>query len=424
MTTGGKFIISRPENVEISLEYQCSNPLPEATKACTEPPTQPDDKSSDNSSPGNVEDKHNIRDVTNVLDLTKELPDDTVVNKAVLPDKMANDTSVLPDTTDPCGTSDITPPKTDSSSSDAYPDTTISAQALPETTDSTSGVVSIESAVDTTLNLDTTPHMSEQTRTGNLLDAEEVLPDETELETSKHTLPDTTAELMCVNGDVLPDETNPENPKCSLPDATTHEGTNEGNVTLSNMTVQEPPSESAQPPLKPSDSIVSASEETKEKMVGEITLTGLENTNSDSKGNLTLDDMPLGVSGMQPLETSSVISDPADGGVPESIPTTSINSNNLTDQNIEDTKHIAKKARMKSCIIKLTEVSNSEHEKWLTSENSLSQINKTTESIESLSSSSTVSRYNMRSKPVSVSSRPSRKRQCAVNYTEQGVKDS
>ena len=265
------------------------------------------------------------------------------MNEAVLPDKMANDTSVLPDTTDPCGTSDIRPPKTDSSSSDAYPDTTISAQALPETTDSTSGVVSTESAVDTTLNLDKTPHRSEQTRTGNLLDAEEVLPDETELETSKHTLPDTTAELMCVNRDVLPDETNPENPKCSLPDATTHEGTNEGNVTLSNMTVQEPPSESAQPPLKPSDSIVSASEETKEKMVGEITLTGLENTNSDSKGNLTLDDMPLGVSGMQPLETSSVISDPADGGVPESIPTTSINSNNLMDQNIEDTKHIAKK---------------------------------------------------------------------------------
>ena len=149
------------------------------------------------------------------------------------------------------------------------------------------------------------------------------------------------------------------------------------------------------------------------------------NDNSvENDRNLTLDDMPLGVSGMQPLETSSVISDPADGGVLESIPTTSIDSNNLTDQNVEDTKHIAKKARLKSCIIKLMELSNSEHEKWLTSENSSSQINKTTESIESSSSSSTVSRYNMRNRPVSVSSRPSRKRQHAVNYTEQGVKDS
>ena len=258
--------------------------------------------------------------------------------------------------------------------------------------------------------------MSEQTRTGNLLDAEKVSPDETDLETPKHMLPNATAELMCANGDVLPDETNPENPKCTLPDATTHEGTNEGNVTLSDMTMQEPPSETAQPLPEPlentettddiknvSDSIVSASEETKEKIVGEITLTDLKNTNGDSKGNITLDDMPLGVSGMQPLETSSVISDPADGGVPESIPTTSIYSNNLTDQNIEDTKHIAKKVRLKSCIIKLMQLSNLEHEKWLTSENSSSQTNKTTASIESLSSSSTALRYNM-SRPVSISS--------------------
>ena len=106
---------------------------------------------------------------------------------------------------------------------------------------------------------------------------------------------------------------------------------------------------------------------------------------------------------MHPLETSSVISDPADRGVPESIPTTSTNSNNLTDQNAEDTKHIAKKARLKSCIIKLMELSNLECEKWLTSENSSSQINKTIESIESSSSSSTVLRYNMRSRPVSIS---------------------
>ena len=313
VTTGGQFIISRSENVEISLEYQCSNSLPEVTKACTETPTQPIDKSSDNSSPGNVEDKRNIPDVTNVLDLTKELPDDTVVNETVLPDETANETSVLPDTTDPSGTPDITPLKADSSSSDAYPDTTISAQALPETMDSTSGVVSTESAVDTTSNLNNNPHTSDQTRTGILLDAEEVLPDETESVTSKCTLPDKTAELMGAKGDVLPDETNPESPKCTLPDATTQDRmlTNEGintnvNVTLSDMTVQEPSSETAQLPPEPlentettddiknaSDSVVSVSEEMKEKIVGEITITDLENRNSDSKGNLTLDDMPL-----------------------------------------------------------------------------------------------------------------------------------
>ena len=206
---------------------------------------------------------------------------------------------------------------------------------------------------------------------------------------------------------MLPDETEPASPKHTLPDTTTHDSllTNESNntdvnVTPSDMTVQEPFSEMAQIPLdslentetmddikNASESNLSESEGAKEKIVGEITFTDLENTNSDSKGNLTLDDMPLGVSGMHPLETSSVILDPTDRGVPEWTTTTSTISNNLPDQNTEDTKHIAKKVRLKSCIIKLTELSNSEHEKWLTSENSSSQINKTTESIESSSTS-------------------------------------
>ena len=37
---------------------------------------------------------------------------------------------------------------------------------------------------------------------------------------------------------------------------------------------------------------------------------------------------------------------------------------------------------------------------------------------------SSVSRYNMRSRNISVSAQPSRKKRHAVNYTEQGVKDS
>ena len=81
-------------------------------------------------------------------DLPKELPDDTDHNKVVLPDETASEISVLPDITDPSVTPDLPPLKADSSSSDAYPDTTSSAQALPETTDTTSGVVSTESVVD------------------------------------------------------------------------------------------------------------------------------------------------------------------------------------------------------------------------------------------------------------------------------------
>ena len=76
---------------------------------------------------------------------------------------------------------------------------------------------------------------------------------------------------------------------------------------------------------------------------------------------------------MHPLETSSVSSEPIDRGVPDLTTITSTSSNNLPYQNMEDTKHTAKKARLKSCIIRLTELSNSECEKWLTSESSSSQ---------------------------------------------------
>ena len=160
----------------------------------------------------------------NVIDLIKELPDETIVNKAVLPDEIANDTSVCYLTQQTHVVLRISRhQKQTVSSSDVYPNTTISAQALPETTDSTSGVLPTESAADTILNSGKIQQKSEQPITGNVLNEEKVLPDETELETSKCTLPDETVE----NGSMLPGETNLENRKCTRPDATTHERTNE-----------------------------------------------------------------------------------------------------------------------------------------------------------------------------------------------------
>ena len=73
-----------------------------------------------------------------MTDLPEELLDDTDQNEVVLPDETASEFSVLPDITDPTVTLDLPPLKVDSSSSDAYPYTTSSAQALPEATDTTS----------------------------------------------------------------------------------------------------------------------------------------------------------------------------------------------------------------------------------------------------------------------------------------------
>ena len=49
--------------------------------------------------------------------------------------------------------------------------------------------------------------------------------------------------------------------------------------------------------------------------------------NKDSKDNLTLGDIPEGVLGMHPVETSSVISEPTDGeAVVDLTPSTSIST--------------------------------------------------------------------------------------------------
>ena len=58
---------------------------------------------------------------------------------------------------------------------------------------------------------------------------------------------------------------------------------------------------------------------TRETVIGEITYTETDTTlsnineNTDSKDNLTVGDIPQGVSGMHPFETSSVISEPMEG---------------------------------------------------------------------------------------------------------------
>ena len=109
VTMGGKFIISRSDKVEISLEYQCSNSLPEATKKCTETAASinPVEMLPDDSSKGNSEEKRNIPDETSVTDLPKELLDDTDQNKVVLLDETASKNNVLTDKTDPAVTPDL-----------------------------------------------------------------------------------------------------------------------------------------------------------------------------------------------------------------------------------------------------------------------------------------------------------------------------
>ena len=173
---------------------------------------------------------------------------------------------------------------------------------------------------------------------------------------------------------------------------------------------------------------------TRETMIGEITYTETDSTlsninkNTDSKDNLTLGDIPQGVSGMHPFDTSSVISEPIEGDMATnltscmSISTSSSSFNKPTHVTNKKETSLAKRNRLKQCIIKLTELSNSDQEKWLSGENSSSRLSRTTDSIES--SDSSVSRYNMRSRPNPRHERPARRTRPKINYTEHGVKDS
>ena len=93
VTTGGKFIISRSDKVEISLEYQCSTSLREATKEGNEPTTQaktPKDNA-ELDSPNVTKEFTDETMSTSLLDGTKQhdvvLPDETTSSNNVLPGK-------------------------------------------------------------------------------------------------------------------------------------------------------------------------------------------------------------------------------------------------------------------------------------------------------------------------------------------------
>ena len=150
----------------------------------------------------------------------------------------------------------------------------------------------------------------------------------------------------------------------------------------------------------------------------------MNNTNDskESKDSLILGDIPQGISGMHPVETSSVISEPIEGEVAAELTMTTLISTSSTSFNklpptmSEEETHLVKKNKLKLCIIKLTELSNSDREKWLSGDNSSSLANRTTESTESSGSSG--SRYNMRSRPNSTRRRPVRTIRPTINYTE------
>ena len=113
VTTGGKVIISSSDKVEISVEYQCENTLPEATKEFTT--TGMTGSAHSESSKRALNWSRNVLDETNnVNNSTNELQDDKSPSGNMVLDETGNNVaSVISDTTDQNKTtSDVLPDDT------------------------------------------------------------------------------------------------------------------------------------------------------------------------------------------------------------------------------------------------------------------------------------------------------------------------
>ena len=154
ITTGGKVIISSSDKVEISVEYQCEDTLPEATKDSTT--TGVIGSAHDKSSKQALNGSGKVLDETNnVNSSTNELLDDTSPNGDMVPDEMESK-SVLSDTKDQNKTT-----------SDALPDETIElsdemennnnivdSEVLPDNTTSVNKVLLDETDNNDTVNIE------------------------------------------------------------------------------------------------------------------------------------------------------------------------------------------------------------------------------------------------------------------------------
>ena len=387
VTTGGKVIISSSDKVEISVEYQCEITLPEVTQGSTT--TEMTGSEQCESSKSTLNGVENVPDeINNVNNSANELPDDTTPSKDVLLDETANK-SVISDITDPNKTtSDVLPDDTvsenkvlsdktennytvntgeqqltisNTTSTDDYLDTSATASTLCEATDVTSNDLSANTPSSKDVGTKIGNNITNTTINENIkemsLDATTaMIPDET-------TCPSTPLPEANLHKNLQ----TPENIA-----STTHESKESEHVDLDTNEPVKPLDTEWQEELIKDLMENTEIDTTRETVIGEITFTETDTTmsntneNKESKDNLTLHDIPQGVSGTHPVETSSVISEPTDGGaVVELTPSTSISTgsssfNKPTPIPNKEETFLAKKNRLKQCIIKLTELSNSD----------------------------------------------------------------
>ena len=348
ITTGDKLIISSSDKVEISVEYQYENTLPEATKGSTT--TEMTGSEQCELSKSTLNGARNVLGETNnVNNSAKELPDDTTPSKDVLLDETTNK-SVISDITDPNKTtSDVLPDDTlsenkvlsdetenndsvntgeqqltisNTTSTDIYPDTTATASALHEAIDVTSNDLSAETPSSKDVRTKKGNNITNSTMKENIK--------EVSLDATTEILPD---ETLCPSAP-LPEANLHDN--LQMPEniiSTTHESKESEHVDLDTNEPVKPLDTERQEEITTDLMENTEIDTTRETVIGEITFTETDTTmsnineNKESKDNLTLGDIPQGILGMHPVETSSVISETNEGGADvESTPSMSIST--------------------------------------------------------------------------------------------------
>ena len=186
--------------------------------------------------------------------------------------------------------------------------------------------------------------------------------------------------------------------------------------------------------LETSKEPADAMETTTEQIIGEISY--MEHSD-DLHSVKSLSEVP---SNFKPVETLSVVSElPEFSHTPDTTLTNNTNGSSgsslpqgtsLPDNNNNDTTDSSgsswtKRRRLKTCIIRLTELSYQEREQWMSGSSQTTSIPSLTSSSNDGSSTGTNdSRYNMHARHQTPVTRSTRRKRATVNYAEQGTQDS
>ena len=182
-------------------------------------------------------------------------------------------------------------------------------------------------------------------------------------------------------------------------------------------------------------------ETTTEQVIGEISYT---ECSDDLQSAKSMSKIPIN---FKPVETSSVVSEllefshtldtmltntlnsSSGSSPPQGISASDKNNNEVSNFNstASSGSSLTRRKHLKTCIIRLTELSNQEREQWMIGSSQTTSTPASTSSANKESSTGTNdSRYNMHARPCSsvTSNRSTSQKRTVVNYDEQGTQDS